>query len=63
MTTSKEAPETALLDRKEAAAYLNISKGTLQKLNIPRFNIGRKVLYERPAIDQWIADRRAGEHE
>jgi hypothetical protein len=60
--TKIEAPEAAqvFLDRRQAAHYLHVSLGTLSKLGIPRFNIGRKVLYEKAAIDHWIADRRAG---
>ena len=50
----------AVFDRREAAAYLKIGRGTLAKLDIPRFNIGRRVLYKKAAIDQWIEAQAAG---
>ena len=51
----KKAPKEApVLDRRETAAYLKISRGKLAGLDITRFNIGRRVLYRRADVDAWL---------
>jgi hypothetical protein len=44
-----------LLTRKAAAAYLNITTVTLDRLDIPKTRIRRKVLITKDNIDAWIA--------
>jgi predicted DNA-binding transcriptional regulator AlpA len=53
-----------LLSNCSAAAYLGLSAATLAKLRCvggsPSFlKLGRRVLYERAALDSWLAGRRA----
>jgi excisionase family DNA binding protein len=51
----------AVLDRLQAADYLRISINHLGNLTsarqIPSLTIGRRRLYRRVDLDQWIADR------
>lgn len=62
MNYTQKAPAgaEAILDRRETAAYLKIGRGTLAKLDVPRFNIGRRVLYKKADIDRWIEAQTAG---
>jgi len=52
-----------LLDEKQAAAYLDLSPGTLSvwrsvgRYNLPFLKIGRKVRYRLSDLDRWIASR------
>ena len=48
-----------LFTRKQAAKYLTISKGKLAQLNIPKINIGRRVVYRLADITAWL-ERQAG---
>jgi excisionase family DNA binding protein len=43
-----------LLDRKEAAKYLRICKTTLDKLDVSRIKIRRRVLFRRSDLDNWL---------
>ena len=43
-----------ILTRKDAATYLAISKGTLDKLGIPFIQIRRRVIYRKSDIDAWL---------
>jgi excisionase family DNA binding protein len=52
MNEKQTTPE--VLDRKEAAQYLSISKGTLDKLEIPFIQVRRRVLYRKADIDQFL---------
>ena len=45
---------TEILSRREAAEYLKISRGTLDKLNIPCIRIRRRVVYRIADIDAWL---------
>lgn len=49
-----------VLSRKEAAAYLTITKGTLDKLPIPRIRIRRRVVYKRADIEAWLESQKDG---
>jgi len=44
-----------LLSRAEAALYLRVCKTTLDRLNIPRAKIRKRVLYRRATLDTWLA--------
>jgi predicted DNA-binding transcriptional regulator AlpA len=49
-----------VLTRKQAAEYLKISRGTLDKLDIPRIQIRRRAVYRKADIDQWLESRKVG---
>jgi excisionase family DNA binding protein len=58
---TKKAPvEAQVLDRKELAAYLKISKGKIAQLDIPAVRIGRRVVYRQADVDAWLESRTAG---
>jgi hypothetical protein len=48
-----------VLTRIEAAQYLRVCKSTLDKLNIPKSKLRRRVLYRKTALDRWLAEREA----
>jgi excisionase family DNA binding protein len=48
-------PEKEVMSRAEAAAYIGIGKSTLDRLNIPKIQIRRRVLFKKEAIDKWLA--------
>jgi len=43
-----------VFSRSEAAEYLRIGKSTLDRLNIPKIQIRRRVLFRKDVIDQWL---------
>jgi len=43
-----------VLTRKQAAQYLTLSPGSLDKLPLPKIQIGRRVVFKRQDIDQWL---------
>ena len=43
-----------VMNRTEAAAYLRIGKSTLDKLDIPKIQIRRRILFKKEAIDKWL---------
>ena len=45
-----------ILSRKEAAAFLGICRTTLDRLDIPRTRIGRRVLFKKEVLNRWIDD-------
>ena len=53
VTTTQISKE--VMSRKEAAAYLCIGKSTLDKLNIPKIQIRRRVLFKKEVIDKWLS--------
>ena len=61
---SKEKPVTGdsgtVLKKAEAAKYLKVSLGTLDKFlftqGLPHFKAGKKYLFLTQAIDQWLSD-------
>jgi excisionase family DNA binding protein len=52
MTTDFSTPD--ILSRREAAKYLGIGKTTLDRLDIPRTKIGRRVLFKREVLKKWV---------
>ena len=59
------AGEPRYLDTKQAAAYLGLSDKTLEKLRVsgrgPRYaKAGRRVIYDRGDLDEWVAARKRG---
>ena len=53
--TAVNQPTKEILSRKEAALYLGICKTTLDRLNIARTQIRRRVLYRKEILDKWLA--------
>jgi DNA-directed RNA polymerase subunit N (RpoN/RPB10) len=53
MTTTQSQE---LLTRSDAAAYLKICRTTLDRLNIPRICIRRRVLFKKPILDKWLEE-------
>ena len=45
-----------VLSRREAAAFLGICRNTLDRLDIPRTKIGRRVMFKRDVINKWLDD-------
>ena len=43
-----------ILSRKEAAEFLGVCKTTLDRLNIPRTQIRRRVFYRREVLNKWL---------
>jgi hypothetical protein len=52
--TITNQPTKEVMSRAVAAAYIGIGKSTLDRLNIPKIQIRRRVLYRREAIDTWL---------
>jgi len=45
-----------ILSRRETAVLLGICRTTLDRLDIPRTKIGRRVMFKRDVIAKWIDD-------
>jgi len=52
--TNTNQPVKELMSRREAAAYLGICKTTLDRQDIAKTKIGRRVLYRREVLEKWI---------
>ena len=52
-TTNQPAKE--VMSRTDAVAYIGIGKSTLDRLDIPKIQIRRRVLFKKEAIDKWLA--------
>ena len=49
--------ETEFFSKQDASRYLGICISTLDKSGIPRIKIGKRVLYRKETIDQWLAGK------
>jgi len=49
------AEQKDVMSRAQAAAYIGIGKSTLDRLNIPRIKIRKRVLYKRATLENWLA--------
>jgi excisionase family DNA binding protein len=49
-----------VMSRKDAAAYIGIGKSTLDRLNIPKIQIRRRVLFKKETIDKWLEQNTSG---
>ncbi len=59
------AGEPRYLDTRQAGAYVGLSVKTLEKLRVtgrgPRYaKAGRRVIYDRRDLDEWVAERKRG---
>jgi len=52
---NNSALQETVLSRKEAAAFLGISKTTLDRAEIPRSKIRKRILYRQSVLIQWLA--------
>jgi hypothetical protein len=52
--TPNAQPVKEVLSRAAAAAYLSVCKTTLDRLNIPKTQVRRRVLYRKAILDQWL---------
>jgi excisionase family DNA binding protein len=50
--TTQSAKE--VMSRAETAKYIGVGKSTLDKLDIPKVQIRRRVLYRKDAVDRWL---------
>ena len=46
-----------VMSRKEAASYIGIGESTLDKLDIPRTQVRRRVFYKKEVIDKWLSQQ------
>lgn len=53
---SHDKPIEGLLSVKDAAAYLSMSEGWLYQSGIPFAKLGRRRLYRRSDLDQFVAN-------
>jgi len=47
---------TELLSRSDAAAYLKICRTTLDRLNIPRTYLRRRVFFRKAILEKWLEE-------
>jgi len=45
-----------VMSRAQVAAYIGIGKSTLDRLNIPKIRIRKRVLFKKEVIDQWLKE-------
>jgi len=55
-------PTVRCLSKEEAARYLGIGVTLLAELGIPFLKIGRRCLYDKVDLDDWIEDYKQREH-
>jgi hypothetical protein len=48
------ALQDCVLSRKQAAMFLGVCKTTLDRMDIPRTKIRRRVLYRQSVLLQWL---------
>ena len=51
--------QETVLSRKQAAEFLGICKTTLDRLDVPRTQIRRRVLYKKSVLEKWLDDHTA----
>jgi excisionase family DNA binding protein len=60
MTTNIQ-PTKEVMSRREAAEFLGIGKSTLDRLDIPRVKVRKRVLYRKESVDKWLAQNQGKE--
>ena len=53
---SLRLPEARLLSKERAAAYLGIGVTLLEQLGVPQVKFGRRCVYDRIDLDQWLEE-------
>jgi excisionase family DNA binding protein len=61
MTTTIQPTKKEVMSRRETAAYIGIGRSTLDRLDIPKVQVRRRVLYRREAVDKWLAQNQGKE--
>ena len=56
LTEAGVETNTDILSRKQAAVFLGICRNTLDRLDIPKTKIGRRVMFKREVLNKWIDD-------
>ena len=56
MATTNQ-PTKEVMSRRAAAAYIGIGLSTLDRLNIPKIKIRKRVLFKKEAIDKWLSSQ------
>jgi hypothetical protein len=46
-----------ILTRKQVAVYLHVCLTTLDRLDIPKTKVRKRVLYRKNIVDQWLAKK------
>jgi hypothetical protein len=59
--TAITQPTNEVLSRKEAAQFLGICLTTLDRLEIPRTQIRKRVLYRRSTLELWLERQEQGQ--
>jgi hypothetical protein len=52
-----------ILSRREAAVFMGICRTTLDRLDIPKTKIRRRVMYKREVLEKWLdehTERKSG---
>lgn len=55
-------PAVRCLSKEEAACYLGIGVTLLSELEIPFIKLGRRCLYDKVDLDEWIEEYKQREH-
>ena len=59
--------EPRLMDVREASEFLHLNRFTLYRMagrrKIPYLRIGRKLLFDKPRLERWIAARSVPERQ
>ncbi len=56
----EEIKEKPFLSRKETAFYLGVHVNTLDRAGLPCTKVGRRKLYSRILLDQWLESNSKG---
>jgi hypothetical protein len=53
MATTNQ-PTKEVMSRAAVAAYIGIGKSTLDRLDIPKIQIRRRVFFRKETVDKWL---------
>lgn len=45
-----------VLNRRQAAQYIGVAIQTLDKLDLPRIKICRRVIFRKSSLDKWLSE-------
>jgi hypothetical protein len=54
-------PTKEIMSRSQTAAYIGIGLSTLDRLNIPKIQIRKRVLFKKEAVDKWLLSQQTKE--
>ncbi|MDR0474037.1 MAG: DNA-binding protein [Treponema sp.] len=61
--TATIQPTKEVISRREAAAYIGIGRTTLDRLDIPKIQIRKRVLFKKETIDTWLSQNQANKNQ